>query len=81
MSELLSLYRATRVLRDAHRPKGWVDECLGRGAVIVPGERGTGIEDFKDAIEAVGDAANAVRELLDLTSRTQIRPAFLNANR
>jgi aspartate aminotransferase len=55
-------------------PEGWVDECLDRGVVVVPGEafgeRGagyarisyaTGIEELKDAIEIMDDAASAVR--------------------
>ena len=31
------------------------------GAVVVSGERGAGIGDLKDDIEAADDAANAVR--------------------
>ncbi|HET7324084.1 MAG TPA: aspartate aminotransferase, partial [Halococcus sp.] len=55
-------------------PEGWVEECIERGVVVVPGEafgeRGagyarisyaTGIEDLKDAIEVMADAASAVR--------------------
>jgi aspartate aminotransferase len=55
-------------------PEGWVDECLDRGVVVVPGEAfgdggegyarisyATGIEELKDAIEIMDDAANAVR--------------------
>jgi aspartate aminotransferase len=55
-------------------PDGWVDECLDRGVVVVPGDAfgeagagyarisyATGIEDLKDAIGIMGDAASAVR--------------------
>ena len=55
-------------------PDGWVDECLDRGVVVVPGEAfgeggagyarisyATGIEELKDAIEIMDDAASAVR--------------------
>lgn len=55
-------------------PEGWVDECLDRGVVVVPGEAfgehgagyarisyATDIEDLKNAIEVMDDAANAVQ--------------------
>ena len=55
-------------------PEGWVDECLDRGVVVVPGEAfgdggegyarisyATGIEELKDAIEIMDDAASAIR--------------------
>jgi aspartate aminotransferase len=55
-------------------PEGWVEECLDRGVVVVPGAAfgdggegyarisyATGIEDLKGAIEIMDDAANAVR--------------------
>ena len=55
-------------------PEGWVDECLDRGVVVVPGEAfgdggegyarisyAAGIEDLKDALEIMDDAATAVR--------------------
>lgn len=55
-------------------PDGWVEECLDRGVVVVPGEAfgehgagyarisyASGIEELKDAIEAMDDAAEAVR--------------------
>lgn len=55
-------------------PEGWVDECPDRDVVVVPGEafgeRGAGyarisyaagIEDLKDAIEAMNDAVNVAR--------------------
>ncbi|WP_435078099.1 pyridoxal phosphate-dependent aminotransferase [Halococcus sp. AFM35] len=55
-------------------PEGWVDECLDRGVVVVPGgafgdggegyariSYATGIEELKDAIEIMDEAANAVR--------------------
>ena len=55
-------------------PEGWVDECLDRGVVVVPGEAfgdggdgyarisyAAGIEDLKEALELMGDAASAVR--------------------
>jgi aspartate aminotransferase len=55
-------------------PDGWVDACLDRGVVVVPGEAfgehgagyarisyATGIEDLKEAIEVMDEAASAVR--------------------
>jgi aspartate aminotransferase len=55
-------------------PEGWVDECLDRGVVVVPGgafgdggegyariSYATGIEDLKDAVEIMDDAASAIR--------------------
>ena len=55
-------------------PEGWVDECLDRGVVVVPGEAfgdggdgyarisyAAGIEGLKEALELMGDAASAVR--------------------
>ncbi|PSQ29265.1 aspartate aminotransferase [Halobacteriales archaeon QS_9_68_17] len=55
-------------------PEGWVDECIDRGVIVVPGgafgEGGegyarisyaTGMEDLKAALAVMGEAADAVR--------------------
>ncbi len=55
-------------------PEGWVDECIDRGVVVVPGEAfgehgegyarisyATGIETLKEALEVMGEATRAVR--------------------
>ncbi|WP_458188715.1 pyridoxal phosphate-dependent aminotransferase [Haladaptatus sp. NG-WS-4] len=55
-------------------PDGWADEVLSRGVIVVPGEAfgengagyarisyATGIEEIKEALEIMGDAARAVR--------------------
>ncbi|WP_224335950.1 pyridoxal phosphate-dependent aminotransferase [Haloprofundus halobius] len=55
-------------------PEGWVEECIDRGVVVVPGDAfgehgagyarlsyATGTEELKEAIEIMSDAARAVR--------------------
>ncbi|WP_435153827.1 pyridoxal phosphate-dependent aminotransferase [Haladaptatus sp. DFWS20] len=55
-------------------PEGWVDEVLSRGVIVVPGEAfgengagyarisyATGIEEIKESLEVMGEAADAVR--------------------
>ncbi|SIR09301.1 aspartate aminotransferase [Haladaptatus litoreus] len=55
-------------------PEGWIDEVLSRGVVVVPGEAfgengagyarisyATGVEEIKEALEIMGEAADAVR--------------------
>ncbi|GAA0199327.1 pyridoxal phosphate-dependent aminotransferase [Haladaptatus pallidirubidus] len=55
-------------------PQGWIDEVLSRGVVVVPGEAfgengagyarisyATGVEEIKEALEIMGEAADAVR--------------------
>jgi aspartate aminotransferase len=55
-------------------PDGWVDECIDRGVVVVPGEAfgehgegharisyATGVETLKEALEIMGEATRAVR--------------------
>ncbi|WP_049970608.1 pyridoxal phosphate-dependent aminotransferase [Haladaptatus cibarius] len=55
-------------------PEGWIDEVLSRGVVVVPGEAfgengagyarisyATGVEEIKEALEIMDEAANAVR--------------------
>jgi aspartate aminotransferase len=54
-------------------PDGWVEAVIDRGVVVVPGEAfgdagagyarisyATGIEELKEAIEAMGEATRAV---------------------
>ncbi|WP_266077247.1 pyridoxal phosphate-dependent aminotransferase [Haladaptatus caseinilyticus] len=55
-------------------PEGWVDEVLSRGVIVVPGDAfgengagyarisyATGIEEIKESLEVMGEAANAIR--------------------